>query len=217
MNHLIYAFKNIPKSILILLLVLVLLLITTIVIYLPSSQKKSDTDTSPNVIYPQNPSQQAVNNEKIYSTIKIGETTINEVKQLPEIKNQQVKGNQTEFSFNSGRYNDNKIITENGLVIFKNIITVDPETWQHPPLSSYLKVYGQPEAEYTGSNTYGSRFKTYLYPSKGLAFIGNPGPDELYEIQVFEPLTLDQYLNKWGSDINETLETEHNEGSKIGR
>lgn len=182
----------------------------------PRPTKQLEKDTGPKVIYPQPPSQEASQQEKAYSTIKIGETTNEQLKQLPELKGEHVKGNQTEFSFKSARYNDNIVITENGVVVFKKVITIDPQTWQHPPLSSYLNAYGTPEAEFTGSSAYGSRFKTYVYPSKGLAFIGNPTPDELYEIQVFEPTTLEQYRSKWGQDINEELAKEDRE-EDIGR
>jgi len=214
MNPLIYSIKNLPKPILLLMIVLGLFLLITLAILSSSSPQEElpQEETSPKVIYPQPPSGQASSQQRTYETIKIGETTSEEVKKLPELKGEQVKGNQIEFAFKSGRFNDNTVITENGVVVFKKIVTVDQQTWQHPPLSSYLGAYGKPEAEFTGSNTYGSRFKTYIFPSKGLAFIGNPVPDELYEIQVFEPTTLEQYRSKWGQDINEQLINEQEEG-----
>lgn len=213
MNQLVYSIKNLPKPILLLMMVLGIFLLITVAVLISTTQQEQlpDEKTDPKIIYPQPPSQQASQQQRTYATIKIGETTSEEIKKLPDLKGEQVRGNQTEFDFKSGRYNDNTVVTENGVVVFKKIVTVDPQTWQHPPLSSYLGAYGNPEAEFTGSSTYGSRFKTYVYPSKGLAFIGNPTPNELYEIQVFEPMTLEQYRNKWGQDINEKLQQEHEE------
>lgn len=219
MNSLFYSIRNMPKPILILIGTLSFFILVTMVLLYALSQKPTERPeevSGPQVFYQNPPSEQTVQQASNYSIIKIGDTTEEEIKKLPGLKGEQVKGNQTEFAFKSGRYNDDLVITENGVVVFKKIVTVDPQTWQHPPLSSYLKAYGEPEAEFTGSNIYGSHFKTFVYPSKGIAFIGNPTPDELYEIQVFEPTTLEQYRNRWGTDINEALLQEA-EGELIGR
>lgn len=219
MNNLINSVQRLPKPVLLLIIILGLFLLITLAVLTSTQQTEEELpkETGPDVIYPQPPSEDVQRRSQSYSAIEIGKTTTEEIKVLPELKGEQVKGNQTEFSFNSGLYTDNKVVAENGVVVFKKIITTDPQTWQHPPLSSYLGAYGSPEAEFTGSNTYGSRFKTYVYPSQGLAFLGNPAPDELYEIHVFEPTTIEQYRLKWGSDINENLDNQHNEGALIGR
>lgn len=221
MNRLLFFAQNKPLFILVLVGILggfIFLSVIFINLVTPQKQEQAPISTDPKVIYPKPPSQETIRQEKTYSAIKIGETTSEDIKKLPELKSEQVKGNLTEFSFKSARFNDNTVITENNIVVFKKIITIDPDTWQHPPLSSYLSAYGSSEAEFTGSNLYGPVFKTYVYPSKGLAFIGNPFPDELYEIQVFEPTTLEVYRSKWGTDINETPAREElDEGQLIGR
>lgn len=39
----------------------------------------------------------------------------------------------------------------------------------------------------------------FVYPTNGIAYLGNPNTKSLLEVWYFQPTTIDDFLNKWGS------------------
>ncbi len=97
---------------------------------------------------------------------------------------------------------DNQIIINGDTVIYEKIVTANP-TEQYPSLSELVSNLGTPEREFTGSEMFGKFLKTYIYASQGFAVRGNEFKDEVMEIQVFVPTTVDGYIEKWGSDLKD--------------
>ena len=146
--------------------------------------------------------------EESFSTFKeveIGKTTEQELQTLSNLTEKTTQNPDTrEFVYNSAfDYRENAIITEDSVAAFKRIIPVNPNDWSSPQISYYQNIYGTPQAEHVGSATYGRFMKTYIYADKGAAVIFNPSTGEVFEIQLFSPVTVDQYLEKWGSDIKD--------------
>lgn len=99
----------------------------------------------------------------------------------------------------------NEIIVKNGKVVFERILT--PEKSNSPgyaKISDYTKIFGQPQEKIRGSDFYGPFISTLIYPNEGFALIGNAHTDEVYEIQTFQPMTLETYKKLYGKDINES-------------
>lgn len=95
-------------------------------------------------------------------------------------------------------------ITQNNKVEF---IRTNTRFSDNPPLlSDYLKKYGNPEKTVNGSNYFGFNVSTYIYASSGFAYIANPSTNWVYEIQFFQPTTVDDYMNKYGQDINPNVQ-----------
>lgn len=98
-----------------------------------------------------------------------------------------------------------QIITRNEQIVFqRTYIPEDPSDPSHLLISAMIEKHGQPEKVIQGSKLWGPFMNNYIYNTKGLAFIGNPNTDEVYELQNFTPLSLDEYIQKYGDDIDET-------------
>lgn len=136
-----------------------------------------------------------------YQKTIIGKTTDEEIAKLSGLKSKQtLPDGSTEYTFKAySQARDNLIITKDGKVIFERLVTV-PTNLIHPKITDYTLKYGSPEATLVGSKYYGQFENFYLYPAKGVVVIGTAFTDEVDEIQVFEPTTKDDYLNKWGQD-----------------
>lgn len=137
-----------------------------------------------------------------YLKTKIGTTTESQVERLPNLK---VKERQSDTSnaylFSSPRLSrDNLVITNNGTVIYERAVTVSENKF-HPDLALYLKKYGPPEKIFEDSREYGEKMFTYVFASKGLALVANPNTNEVFEIQAFTPISLDEYQTRYGSDL----------------
>ena len=98
-----------------------------------------------------------------------------------------------------------QIITQNNQVIFQRVyVPENPNDPNHLLISTMLRKYGTPEKTVQGSKLWGHLIVLYIYSSNGVAFIGNPNTDEVYELQTFTPLSVDEYIQKYGDDIDET-------------
>lgn len=136
-----------------------------------------------------------------YLKTSINKTNDAQVNQLPGLKSKSTSGTTTTYHFESlNLLRDNSIITNGTMVIYERAVTFD-SNYIHPLISEYTNKYGPPEAEFEGSKQYGKFRKTYVYASKGFAFIANPYTEEIDEIQTFQPMTIDEYKKLWGEDI----------------
>lgn len=135
------------------------------------------------------------------SKIIIGQTTDQEVQKIANIKSvTQNENNQKVYSLSSTLpARDNQIISQKGIVIFTRTVTLKPD-YSYPQLKEYQNI-GKPEQEISGSAYYGKFEKTFIYASKGIAIIANPYNGDVEEIQMFAPMTVDQYIQQWGQDM----------------
>lgn len=145
-----------------------------------------------------------------YSEIIIGETSSEAIVKLPGLLETKTLSNgNVQFEFAStDTLRNNLVETEKDRAIFKRVVSITPGDYQTPDVITYTQTYGASEFEFTGSNRYGPYFITYIYPSRGFALIFNPYTNEVYEIQSFKPVSLEEYRSRWGQDINENLQNE---------
>lgn len=69
-------------------------------------------------------------------------------------------------------------------------------------LSDYLEFFGQPERIIKGSRFYGANAQTYIYAkTRGTAFIVNPQTNRVLELQTFAPMSIENYIQKFGDDL----------------
>jgi len=94
----------------------------------------------------------------------------------------------TEYSYDSGVPNrPNIIIEKNGINVYQQTPFTDT------PLSQDTNYYGQPDYTAKGSQFWGANAITYIYLSKGVALVGDPNKDQMFEEIVFQPGTITQF------------------------
>ena len=144
----------------------------------------------------------------IFDDLIIGESTDEEISQLGNLKEKKQISQGVEYHFASPLVDrDNLAVTENGVLVFKQFITLkDVDNWEAPSLISYKDKYGAVEYEKRGSVYYGNFETLYLWASKGVGVIANDFTDEVKEIHVFIPTTVENYLEKWGNDSSQFKE-----------
>lgn len=144
-----------------------------------------------------------------YSKTFVGSTPEKDVLAYPGlIKQEKINSNTNLFIFSGPfAYRNNEIITRNGVVVYEKSVTTD-YSLHHPSILDFLNQYGPAEKEIVGSRKYGRFAKTYIYASKGFAFIGNPSTDEVDEFQTFLPTTIEEYFKNWGKDIDPNIQGE---------
>lgn len=92
----------------------------------------------------------------------------------------------------------NMIISKADDVLFQSSVT-DPK---YPvKITDYSTSYGAAKWVFKGSNFYGLEARSYIYPERGFAFIGNPTTGEVLEQHLFHPTKVEDYLKKYGDDI----------------
>lgn len=192
-----YSFM--PKRILILIFSLLLgVTVLTLTVLLRSPQK---TSTFLPPVISQSPSPVI----HLQKTI-IGKTTAEEVEKNNPIQNRQILANgDLQYSIRTELENrPDQIIISNNKALFERIVILgNSSELGKIKLSEQIIKYGPAEKIIRGSKFYGFNMDTYIYPGKGLAFITNTFTDQIEEIQVFVPTTLEAYLAIYGEDINE--------------
>lgn len=160
-------------------------------------------------LFPKEPQPTAPPPVQIFSPLQktsINETTKTTIEKLPGLINVQgLPDGSIQYNYSSQiPQRPNMIITKNNVAIFeRDLLPEDPDAKGYAKISDYIKKLGEPEKIIQGSKFYGPFISTYIYSSKGLAIIGNSNTDEAYEIQTFSPLTPDNYINTFGSDISQ--------------
>ncbi|HRN95870.1 MAG TPA: hypothetical protein PLD54_00305 [Candidatus Levybacteria bacterium] len=141
---------------------------------------------------------------------KIGQTTETELHNLPIIKEETLPDNSKSYEISSHNpFLPNQVIAKNGTVIFERILYPTSTTSSdRTRLSTLLDKYGQAENIIIGSNEHGPEANIYSYSSKGFVIIGNPYIDYVLEIQVFYPMSTDNYIKYYGTP-HETDSHEH--------
>lgn len=184
------AFIPFKTKLLIIGLVIVIIF-TTILVALQTSPEQQTLESQPSQI------EESAVGKKITPDIE---------KRLDIIDKEASSEGTTVYSLNSlNTIRTDQIITKQDQIIFqRTYVPENPNDPNHLLISKMIEKYGQPENIIKGSKLWGPFMQTYIYPSKGIAFIGNPNTNEVYELQNFTPISLTEYLQKYGDDIDET-------------
>jgi len=141
---------------------------------------------------------------KNYLTIKLNDSSEGLDKLSGFIKKTDLSSQKIKYEFSSTYPGiSNNIVSGNQKVIFKSNVVISSDNYKTPFIETYLQNYGSPEVEFTGSEKYGRFAKTYIYPSQGFALIFNPATKEVYELQSFNPASLEEYIRDWGWDLKD--------------
>lgn len=135
----------------------------------------------------------------------IEQTTQKEVESLPEIKEKSILSNgSTRYTLTSPFISrKNEVIVKDNLVIYERLLKPKSTTGKkYAQISDYEKEYGHPQKIIRGSLFYGNLIRTYIYADRGFALIGNPFTNEVLEIHIFTPTTVENYIKQYGEDIN---------------
>lgn len=199
-------YSSIPKKTLALIAGLIIIIITLILILIINQPKKAITPPPP--VISQSPTTSFLFQKSI-----IGKTTPTDIEKAYQVKDKRTLANSDlEYSLDSKlQARPDQIIFHNNLAQFERTVVLGKTN-----ASNYLKIsdqiikYGPAEKIIRGSKFYGYFRDTYIYATRGFAFIANTNADEIFEIQLFNPTSLDNYLSKYGDDIQE------NKGIKEG-
>jgi hypothetical protein len=131
-----------------------------------------------------------------------GKTTRSEVLSVLGQPKQDIQGttNETLIYGATSKTLSHQIIIEGGVVtMVKEMISYgDTEK-----VSDITKVYGLSTFSLYGQGSEGGS-KLYVYPDKGIAYIGMPQFDTLEEIWHFEPTTVENFKAKWAAGYSDT-------------
>lgn len=189
----------IPKKTFLLITLLLVAIVVLVLILFISQSKKVTSPPSP--VISQSPSPLS----PLQKTI-IGKTTINDIgKSYPSGDKQTLPNGDLKYSVNSKlEARPDQIIFHNNVTQFERIIILGNTSLSgNTKLSDQVAKYGPAEKVIKGSKFYGYHMDTYIYPAKGIAFIANTYADEIEEIQIFTPTSLENYISNYGEDIKE--------------
>lgn len=131
---------------------------------------------------------------------KIGETSDGDLAHFSSLQRTELEDGLVRYGSPSvvGSLRENVIVTENGgRVLFKRALT--PGT-PRVLADQYYSLYGSPDIVIDPPSFYPTlRFyaDTQVFTRHGFAIVTNPETREVYELQVFEPTTLNDYFNRW--------------------
>lgn len=193
-------FLFIPKKTLWLIILLIILaggLITLITLNRQSTKQPQ----SPRPIIYQSPLPSAHLTDLQIS--EIGITTPQDlISKYPGANKQTLESGDQEFSISSTfDARPNEVIFRDNRAVFERTVALQDKALT---ISSLIARLGQPEKVAPGSSFYGYHMNTYIYATKGSAFIGNPNTDEVFELQSFVPSNVEEYIRNYGQDIYQT-------------
>lgn len=138
----------------------------------------------------------------------IGQIPNTDLTTLPNFIKSEKKEDQTIWSYRTHNpFRSDEVITNNqGFVVFEKItIPENNTTTGSIKISTFIQQHGEAERTIQGSADYGPFSNTYVYAGKGFTVIANPSTGTVQEIQLYQPLSVDEYLKTYGG----TIETEH--------
>ncbi len=91
-----------------------------------------------------------------------------------------------------------EVYVKNGLIVFKSVYI--PISWTMK-LSELVEFTGDPPWIFEGSKYYGDTIRVYVYPDMGLALIVDEDKDLVLEQHLFDPMPVEQYIERYGEDI----------------
>lgn len=135
---------------------------------------------------------------------QIGKTSIEDVQKLPTVLNKETLPNgSVKFTLKSevSPRNDEVIIKDKAVVLEKRSLPLNPDVIGFTSIPQMESEYGKPEKVIASTINYGPFSSTYIYASRGFAFIGNPNNNTVFELQFFSPTSVDEYIRLYGDNI----------------
>ncbi len=143
---------------------------------------------------------------KLVAEINIGESTDKELLGLPNSRREFLPGGLTKYTFTSIiPERPHTVITgQDGVARFKQVSivgTLGPGAYVDTP--QFTSIYGSPESTAPPPKSdFWERptiplAETQIFASQGFALVALQSDRKVYEIQVFNPITVDQYLQTW--------------------
>lgn len=177
-------------------LVALVILVVFIWTYTISQKSPSPAPPTPTPIPLKSPAQLP----NLQKTV-IGKTTLQEIQNIPGI----TKISENKYSYSSYLGSrPNEIQVDKNTTAFERVLvpisTSDPN---FTTISELIEKFGEADKVIPGSKFYGYFPFTYIYASQGMTFIGNPNTNEVYEIQFFRPMSIQEYTELFGGDILE--------------
>jgi hypothetical protein len=109
------------------------------------------------------------------------------------------KEGQYEYKSSSATRNNEVIYQSNVPLFYKEVVTkADNKTAQ-----SIKGKYGNAEIRLYGPES-NIGFHMYVYPAKGIAYIGSMYDDTITEVWYFAPTNLETFMNTWAKDYSIT-------------
>lgn len=188
--------SRLPKKFLGIGAVIIIALVVSTIAALQSGGQKN---TSQNQKQPQG---QVVSNPlSPINAVSIGKTT---TKTLDTLRGVVKKDDATYLVPQDNLVRTDEVIVKNNVAVFKRTrLPTSPEYQGYTTVKDIRGQYGEPDKTIQGSRHYGEAATTYIYSKKGLAFIGNANTNEVFEKQEFQTMSVEQYLNLYGDDIQE--------------
>lgn len=185
------------------------MILVSLVIIIFVTLTREETKTSPDLtgIYPTpvpNTSQSVQKASPIQKSI-IGETTQNEIENLPGlVEKKEREDGSIENYFNSTLdIRPHSIITKNNKAVFESIILPsDKSAAGYLTISQFKNQHGEPTSIEEGSRFYGWHMQILIYEHLGVALIANPFTGEVFELHSFQPMNTQDYIKYFGSDFD---------------
>ena len=131
-----------------------------------------------------------------------GKTNFDDLKNQNLITSERRPNNQILYTLKSTVARPRELITEGGVVIYEKIpLPLHENDANYTTLEKYFAQYGQPESKQTTSFL-GIESSIYVYAKNGFALIGDD--KQVFEIVIFQPLSLEDFIQKWGKDLIKT-------------
>lgn len=137
-----------------------------------------------------------------YSALKVGDD-LEDSLSGKQISDQKPLGNeQTEYIINSGTsLRDNLVVSEKGKVVYERIVT-QYRNKEGPKIEDIKASYGDADRIIPGgSKFYGRSFTYHIYATKGFSVIVDSFNGIVQEIRIFTPIGVEEYISKWGNDV----------------
>jgi hypothetical protein len=91
----------------------------------------------------------------------------------------------------------NELIVKDDIIIYQRVIVSKKYIY------NYTGTLSAPEYSFHGSQFYGQDSMTYLYLQRGTAFVADANTTEVHEQLLFQPMSLDAFKQKYGTDITD--------------
>ena len=187
MNKIRELLKN--KKIILLVVIVILILFALLFIYLRKKNTNNKVPSSTTGIS--------------WNTLVPGKSTKDEVIQkLGTPINEKIDNEKTTSTFQSSSQtrNNEAIFINNSTGFLKEIVTLS----DNKTTKGLINQYGQPTSTLYGADSYNG-YDLYVYPDKGLAFLGNLETGSLLEIWYFIPTIIDSFISQWANNYTKEL------------
>lgn len=91
---------------------------------------------------------------------------------------------------------DNQVVIEGGTAVFFKVDIAPTEKRTSDEIASK---YGVAQKTLYGPDSVNG-FYLFVYPSNGIAYVGNPNTKDITEIWYFKPTTINDFMDKWAED-----------------